>query len=207
MPISAGAGAIGGAGIGAAAGLAGSAFSAYQGRKEAKKNRDFQLNMSSTAHIREMLDLKTAGLNPILTATGGPGASTPGGATAAVPDYGGNASRGAAAGIEAATAKEALKLTKEQVRGQKIDNDANYAEMLVRVIKSTFMGNAWKNMAGSPMAEKVLRYRELFGDENISNAMRSVGSLGSSAMDLYGMLKSIPGAKKFGFDAWKKINK
>lgn len=48
--------------------------------KQAQKQMAFQDYMSSTAHRREMLDLIRAGLNPILTATGGPGA--PGGAGA-----------------------------------------------------------------------------------------------------------------------------
>lgn len=71
------------AGLGLAGGLVeagvSSAFNAWQ----AGKNRDFQKNMSDTAHQREVADLKAAGLNPILSATkGGPGASTPSGSSA-----------------------------------------------------------------------------------------------------------------------------
>lgn len=49
---------------------------------EAQKNRDWQKMMSDTAHQREILDLQRAGLNPVLSATGGNGASVTSGATA-----------------------------------------------------------------------------------------------------------------------------
>lgn len=49
---------------------------------EAQKNRDWQERMSNTAHVREVTDLRNAGLNPILSATGGNGASSPLGSTA-----------------------------------------------------------------------------------------------------------------------------
>jgi hypothetical protein len=78
-----------GAGIGAAGSLLGGSMSSSgASAANAANNRQriqqmmFQYNMASHAHRIEVKDLRKAGLNPILSGTGGQGASTPSGASA-----------------------------------------------------------------------------------------------------------------------------
>lgn len=84
-------------GILAAAGIAsaGSLYNNRQQRKFQESTNDAAINLANTAHQREVEDLRAAGLNPILSATGS-GAPTPSLGTAnldnALDSFGSNAS-------------------------------------------------------------------------------------------------------------------
>lgn len=69
-------------GIAAGGNIIGGLISAQSARANADHAMDRQREMSDTAHVREVEDLKRAGLNPVLSA-GGSGASTP---TMSAPD-------------------------------------------------------------------------------------------------------------------------
>lgn len=99
--------------IAAGASVAGGLLTNESAKREARRNREFQERMSSSAHQREVRDLRAAGLNPILSATGGSGASSPAGNMAPIEDVVG---KGVTSAIDSLRLKKEIQAADSQIQ-------------------------------------------------------------------------------------------
>lgn len=99
------------------AGSLGSGMLNFGQQKQMQQRQfDFQERMSSTAHQREVKDLRAAGLNPILSAMNGSGASTPSGGMGSIntPDYGASIREGVTAAAQLGRTKAETNFINQQ---------------------------------------------------------------------------------------------
>lgn len=190
--------------------LVGQYFQNQANSAQAQRQMDFQRDMSDTAHLREVADLKSAGLNPMLSALGS-GASSPGGAMAQQGNLGEGIEKGVNTAIAIKNQQADLQLKGQQGANTAADTVNKDAEnKLINAQSAATAIDAKNKLLQSKVLEQtlpsIIKKAKAEGDYSelnqimgvIQSGANSAGSILGIGNMFKGMMNNIPvtGRKK-----------
>lgn len=174
----------------------------------AREQMAFQERMSSTAHQREVKDLLAAGLNPILSGTGGAGSSTPSGAMPNIQSENegfGGLGQAASSAIQAMNMRQELKNAQKtwellESQRRKTSNEADIAgrESVIRGVEQKIAENFGENSAEAALKLRQAQVPEAEASAELWKDLGSGGEIAKglgSAAPLIKMLMQVFGRK------------
>ena len=159
--------------ISGGASLLGGLFGRSSAKKAAKRQEQFQERMRDTQHQAEVKDLIAAGLNPILSATGGSGAASPAGAQP----------QGIGGDLISPAVNSALaaKLNNAQIENIKTDTMKKEAEATLTNTQQTAINNQ-NTLFYDTMAEQAQRIRSEAASSAANAQVSTINAAGEEAL-------------------------